>query len=75
MHYDISVRGIKKVNVVWKRGGKKLQDHMKKILEQSKLKEDDYAKDLDEKGNLSCKFYLIILKFLYVIVYMKQNSG
>ncbi|XP_060590079.1 uncharacterized protein LOC132745239 isoform X2 [Ruditapes philippinarum] len=44
-----TLRGIKKVNVVWKRGGKKLQDHMKKILEQSKLKEDDYAKDLDEK--------------------------
>lgn len=47
---DVStLRGLKKVNVVWKRGGKKLQDHMKKILEQSKLKEDDYAKDLDEK--------------------------
>ncbi|XP_052781998.1 uncharacterized protein LOC128218381 [Mya arenaria] len=47
-----TLRGIKKVNVVWKRGGKKLQDHMKKILEQSKLKEDDYAKDLDEKGDI-----------------------
>lgn len=45
------MRGIKKVNVIWKRGGQKLQDHMKNILEQSKLKEDDYAKDLDEKGN------------------------
>lgn len=46
------MRGIKKVNVIWKRGGQKLQDHMKNILEQSKLKEDDYAKDLDEKGNV-----------------------
>lgn len=51
----ILVRGIKKVNVVWKRGGQKLQDHMKKILEQSKLKEDDYAKDLDEKGKFFIK--------------------
>jgi len=29
-----------------------MQDHMKNILDQSKLKEDDYAKDLDEKGVL-----------------------
>ena len=48
----LSVRGIKKVNVLWKRGGQKMQDHMKNILDQSKLKEDDYAKDLDEKGVL-----------------------
>lgn len=48
---DLSVRGIKKVNVIWKREGEKLKEHMKQILEQSKLKEDDYAKDLDEKGN------------------------
>lgn len=47
---DIStLRGLKKVNVVWKRDGKVLQDQMKKILDQSKLKEDDYAKNLDEK--------------------------
>lgn len=43
-----TLRGMKKVNVVWKRGGKQLQDHLKKIMEQCKLK-DDYAKDLDEK--------------------------
>jgi len=52
-----TVRGIKKVNVVWKRGGLQLQNHMKKILEQSKLKEDDYAKDLDERGMWNCTSY------------------
>ena len=37
-----------------------MQDHMKNILDQSKLKEDDYAKDLDEKG-----VYWIMSALLY----------
>lgn len=44
-----------------KRGGQALLDHMKKILDQSNLHDDDYAKDLDEKGesffNLQRLFY------------------
>ena len=43
------MKGTKKINVAFKRGGKVLQDHMKRILEQCRL-QDDYAKDLDERG-------------------------
>ena len=62
---------MKKVNVIWKRGGKKLTDHMKKILDMSRLR-DDYAKDLDEKGN-----YDIVVVFdctHYFTLYYSYNA-
>ncbi|KAK3580637.1 hypothetical protein CHS0354_013399 [Potamilus streckersoni] len=50
---DVStLTGLKRVNVIMKRGGQTLLDHMKKIMDLCKLK-DDYAKDLDERdGNI-----------------------
>ncbi|KAK6175190.1 hypothetical protein SNE40_013705 [Patella caerulea] len=49
---DISdLTGTRRVNVLMRRGGQEIIDHMKKVLQLSKLRDDDqYAKDLDEKG-------------------------
>jgi hypothetical protein len=44
-----SVRGTRKVNVKMRRGGQALLDHLRRIIEDSKLKAD-YANDLDERG-------------------------
>ena len=52
------MKGTKKINVAFKRGGKVLQDHMKRILEQCRL-QDDYAKDLDERGSFQILLFLI----------------
>lgn len=55
------MKGHRRVKIKMKRGGQALLDHMKKILDQSNLHDDDYAKDLDEKGesffNLQRLFY------------------
>lgn len=46
-----AVKGTRRVNVLMKRGGQALQDHMKRVIDQSGLHEpDQYAKDLDERG-------------------------
>lgn len=45
----IQVSGLKRVNVIMRRGGQALQKHMEKVIDLSKLV-DKYAKDLDEKG-------------------------
>ncbi|KAH9510115.1 hypothetical protein Btru_043506 [Bulinus truncatus] len=48
---DIStLKGTRRVNVLMKRGGQTLLDHMKRVLDQSKLQDDTYAKDLDERA-------------------------
>ncbi|XP_050412857.2 uncharacterized protein LOC126827500 isoform X2 [Patella vulgata] len=49
---DIStLTGTRRVNVLMRRGGQEIIDHMKKVLQLCKLRDDDqYAKDLDEKG-------------------------
>ncbi|XP_046353245.1 uncharacterized protein LOC124133066 isoform X4 [Haliotis rufescens] len=49
---DIStLRGPRRVNVLMRRGGQAILDHIKKVMDQSNLGED-YAKDLDEKGDI-----------------------
>ncbi|XP_070192116.1 uncharacterized protein [Littorina saxatilis] len=49
---DIStLKGTRRVNVLMKRGGQALADHMKRVIDQSGLHEPgQYAKDLDERG-------------------------
>lgn len=47
--FIFTVTGTRRVNVLMKRGGQTLLEHMKRIMEQSNLK-TDYAKDLDERG-------------------------
>ncbi|KAK7484146.1 hypothetical protein BaRGS_00024635 [Batillaria attramentaria] len=51
---DIStLKGLRRVNVLMKRGGQTLQDHMKRVIDQSGLNEPgEYAKDLDERGDI-----------------------
>ncbi|XP_064632370.1 uncharacterized protein LOC135490795 isoform X2 [Lineus longissimus] len=47
--FDVTtLRGTRKVNVKMRRGGQALLDHLKRIIEDSKLK-SDYANDLDER--------------------------
>ena len=41
-----------------------LQEHMRRILDQCKL-QDDYAKDLDERGTSTFAFYIAIGIFNY----------
>lgn len=50
MFIFVPVKGLRRVNVMMKRGGQTLIDHMKKVLNQSGLQDKDYAKDLDERG-------------------------
>ncbi|CAL1528526.1 unnamed protein product [Lymnaea stagnalis] len=48
-----TLKGLRRVNVLMKRGGQTLLDHMKRVLDQSGLQDDDtYAKDLDERGDI-----------------------
>lgn len=47
------VKGPRRVNVLMKRGGQLLIDHMKRVMDQSGLNEPmpgEYARDLDERG-------------------------
>ncbi|XP_055882530.1 uncharacterized protein LOC106061672 isoform X1 [Biomphalaria glabrata] len=44
-----TLKGTRRVNVLMKRGGQVLLDHMKRVLDQSNLQDDTYAKDLDER--------------------------
>ncbi|ESP04566.1 hypothetical protein LOTGIDRAFT_237314 [Lottia gigantea] len=47
---DISdLHGTRRVNVLMRRGGQEIIDFMKKVLELSKLRDDDYYNDVDEK--------------------------
>ncbi|GFS03619.1 hypothetical protein ElyMa_001154700 [Elysia marginata] len=49
---DIStLKGTRRVNVLMKRGGQALQEHVRRVIDQSRLDEDrgTYAKDLDER--------------------------
>ncbi|RUS85817.1 hypothetical protein EGW08_006446 [Elysia chlorotica] len=49
---DVStLKGTRRVNVLMKRGGQVLQDHLRRVIDQSKLDDDrgTYAKDLDER--------------------------
>ncbi|XP_046563193.1 uncharacterized protein LOC124272090 isoform X4 [Haliotis rubra] len=49
---DVStLRGPRRVNVLMRRGGQAILDHIRKVMDQSNLGED-YAKDLDEKGDI-----------------------
>ncbi|XP_074645814.1 uncharacterized protein LOC141902071 [Tubulanus polymorphus] len=51
--FDVStLKGVRRVNVKMRRGGQQLWDHLKRVLEQSKMKDDEYAKDLDEQGEI-----------------------
>ncbi|XP_059175867.1 uncharacterized protein LOC131955682 [Physella acuta] len=48
-----TLKGLRRVNVLMKRGGQALLDHMKRVLDQSGLQDDNtYAKDLDERGDI-----------------------
>lgn len=50
MYVVYLVSGIRRVNVIMRRGGAVLQKHLEKVISLSKLV-DKYAKDLDERGN------------------------
>ena len=44
--------GQRRVNVLMRRGGQLLREHMLRVMEQSRLMDDQaYRNDLDEKGN------------------------
>lgn len=45
----LTVTGVRRVNVIMRRGGAALQQHLEKVINLSKLV-DKYAKDLDERG-------------------------
>ena len=53
---EFSVKGLKRVNIIMRRGGSALRRHMEKIIAMSKLGPDKFAKDLDERGTLSFIF-------------------
>ena len=42
--------GLKRVNIILRRGGSALRRHMEKIIAMSGFGHDKYAKDLDERG-------------------------
>ncbi|XP_012945585.1 trichohyalin, partial [Aplysia californica] len=58
MNLDLeTLKGQRRVNVLFHRGGILLKEHMKKVMEQSKLQEDPpptitYRTDLDERGGI-----------------------
>jgi hypothetical protein len=45
------VTGVRRVNVIMRRGGAALQQHLEKVISLSRLV-DQYAKDLDERGKI-----------------------
>ncbi|XP_041349516.1 uncharacterized protein LOC121368836 [Gigantopelta aegis] len=46
-----TLKGTRRVNVLMRRGGQTLLDHIKRLLNESRL-QDDYPKDLDERGDI-----------------------
>lgn len=56
-----AVKGTRRVNVLMKRGGQALQEHMKRVIDQSGLQEPgQYAKDLDERGTFQSSLVALV---------------
>lgn len=68
-----AVKGPRRVNVLMRRGGEALLDHMKRVLEQSKLMDNTYTKDLDERSTVSF-FYSLSSLFLLILDLTMQFS-
>ena len=69
-----AVKGTRRVNVLMKRGGQALQDHMKRVIDQSGLHEpDQYAKDLDERGRdafSNAHFFVVVVAVVVVFLFL-----
>ncbi|GFO14407.1 hypothetical protein PoB_004091200 [Plakobranchus ocellatus] len=55
MNLDLdTIHGQRRMNILFRRGGMLLREHMKKVIEQSKLAEDPpgFRNDLDERGGI-----------------------
>ena len=65
----ISVTGVRRVNVIMRRGGAALQQHLEKVINLSKLV-DKYAKDLDERG----KYFFTVLSLFNGVFFMRDYN-